>query len=74
MEVRKTVSFRASAAEIDEMKANAKRSGMNFSQYIRSQTTDQKKPTVQDAIELLKKLFEERDAEIERLQKGDDEQ
>ena len=63
----KTTSFRATEQELQEMTQNATAAGMKLSNYIRSRTMNQKKPTIPETIDKLSELVAEQDAELQEL-------
>ena len=67
MDKKKNRNFRATDAEFQEMKQNAQAAGMKLSNYIRSRTMDQKKPTIPELAAKISELYAEQDAELQEL-------
>ena len=59
MDKKKNRNFRATDAEFRKIQENAKAAGLPVSKFIRSRTMDQKKPTFEDAVELLVERYRE---------------
>ena len=59
MDKKKNRNFRATDAEFQEIQQNSKAAGLPVSKFIRSRTMDQKKPTFEDAVELLVERYKE---------------